>query len=152
MSLLTQILRILRKHLHIITKPMSEFIIDKATGEEFEKAPATLELTCRTGFENIKGQENEEGKNDYLHVKMDKRYVTYKVVGCHTNEEGQISMSLRKVLAKTTGVNGSIGLSQEKRDELELELEGINDDINSIEGEKSDMEKRKTEIKAELAK
>lgn len=82
-------------------------VIPKVTIEDYNNAPKNIELFCRTGFENIKNPSsvggenaNEPGKTDYIHVKLNKSFVTFKVVGCHKNEEGEVSISARKIKAK----------------------------------------------------
>jgi len=75
-------------------------VIPQVIVEDYNNAPETIEMTCRSGWENIKGQDNEGDLEDFGAIKLNKSYVTYKIVGMHKNEQGQVSLSLRKIIGK----------------------------------------------------
>ena len=109
-------------------------VIPKIMVEEFNSAPETIELTCRSGWENIKAQDNEEGLQDYAHVKLDRGFVTYKIVGAHCNDIGQVSLSLRKIKASQIVVDPKVAEEKaakraqigETISRLQNELESLN--------------------------
>jgi len=111
----------------------SKNVMPKVTVEEFNSSPETIEVTCRSGWENIKAQDNEDGLEDYAHVKLNKGYVTYKIVGAHCNDIGQVSLSLRKIKATQVVVDPKVAEENAVRrsqicnqiSELQNELESI---------------------------
>lgn len=111
--------------------------IPKVTVEEFVNAPQSIELICRTGFENIKGQENVEGKADYVHIKLGKSFVTYKIVGAHNNDRGQVSISARKIKASVEVAGNDaapeVDEKEEEKAEIRADIEALNARLAELE-------------------
>ena len=57
----------------------------------------TLEMLCRSGFENVKGQYNEGDLKDWFHIKFNKSYVKYLVTRADKNAFGHLVVTLRKI-------------------------------------------------------
>lgn len=111
-------------------------VVPKVTVEEFNGAPETIEMLCRSGFENIKAQENEEGLQDYAHVKLGKSFVTYKVIGMHHNDQGQVALSFRKIKA-TQVVQDPKDLEDKsiRRSQIMSEIEDRQNEIKDLQSD-----------------
>jgi len=124
----------------------SKIKVDRATNEDFAKA-LPVEMTCRTGFNNIKGDRNESGKKDYIHVKTEKSYVKYLVTGCTWNEKGDLITISARPVKPTAGTE-----VDEEDEELAMwnrRLESVEQaiDSNEVDGEALEvLEERKKEI------
>ena len=108
-------------------------VMPKVSVEEFNSAPETIEVTCRSGWENIKAQDNEDGLEDYAHVKLNKGYVTYKIVGAHCNDVGQVSLSLRKIKATQIVVDPAVKQANDARKaEIQDSIDRLQNELASL--------------------
>lgn len=108
-------------------------VMPKVSVEEFNSSPETIEVTCRSGWENIKAQDNEDGLQDYAHVKLGKGYVTYKIVGAHCNDVGQVSLSLRKIKATQVVLDPKVEAEKAaKREACHEEISRLNSQLESL--------------------
>jgi len=105
--------------------------VDKATNNDYKNAKPT-ELFCKTGFNNIKGKGNEQGKNDYVHIKTEKSFVKFKVIDILKDEAGNITSIKMRPVKPTAGkeVEPEVDPREKEIKELKAKIEGLERDRN----------------------